>query len=93
MANQAVEKLEQDAEITRLLSENATSITFDRLPADVVTVTKHCLLDWLGVAMADALEPLTKQLADFVGSEGSAAQATLIGTGSKVSAGQAALVA
>ncbi|MFT5447608.1 MAG: 2-methylcitrate dehydratase PrpD [Gammaproteobacteria bacterium] len=90
--NKAVENLEHVEEVTRLLSENASSITFDRLPADVVTVTKHCLLDWLAVTMAGALEPLTQQLTDFVSSEGGAPQATLIGTGGKVSAGQAALV-
>lgn len=92
MVEQAVEHKAECPEITRLLAQNATDITFDRLPADVVFVTKHCLLDWLGVTMAGAREPLTRQLADYVGAEGGAAQATLIGIGGKVSAGQAALV-
>ncbi len=92
MVEQAVEQAGQSSEITRLLAENATEIAFDALPADVVFVTKHCLLDWLGVTMAGALEPLTQKLADYVAAEGGAAQATLIGIGRKVSAGQAALV-
>ena len=92
MVEQAVEQAGQSPEITRLLAENATGITFDALPADVVFVTKHCLLDWLGVTMAGAQEPLTVKLADFVGAEGGAAQAMLNGIGKRVSVGQAALV-
>ena len=92
MVEQAVDRTGNTPEITRLLSENAISISFDRLPDDVVFVTKHCLLDWLGVTMAGAQEPLTRQLADYVGAEGGAPQATLIGIGNRVSVGQAALV-
>ncbi len=92
MANPAVESIQDAPDITRRLAANVAALTYDQLPADVVFVAKHCLLDWLGVTMAGAQEPLTAMLVDYVGAEGGAPQATIIGLGGKVSVGQAALV-
>lgn len=92
MAEQAAERIQDAPDITRQLAANVAALAYDQLPADVVTVTKHCLLDWLGVTMAGAQEPLTHKLVDYVESEGGAPQATVIGLGGKVSVGQAALV-
>ena len=92
MANPAVESIQDAPDITRRLAANVAALTYGQLPADVVFVAKHCLLDWLGVTMAGAQEPLTAMLVDYVGAEGGAPQATIIGLGGKVSVGQAALV-
>ena len=92
MAEQAVESLQETPDITRQLAANVAALAYEALPADVVFVAKHCLLDWLGVTIAGAHEPLTRKLVDYVGAEGGAPQATIIGLGGKVSAGQAALV-
>jgi 2-methylcitrate dehydratase PrpD len=68
-----------DRSATRELAEHARSLRLDALPSDVVTVAKHCLLDWLGTALAGSREPLSlilrRQLAP--GREGG--EATLLG--------------
>src|SRR5690606_28450627 len=65
---------------------------FDELPEDVLTRAKQCLLDWLGVTIAGHDEPLVRILRDEVAGQGGHEQATLIGTGGRVSTQQAALV-
>jgi 2-methylcitrate dehydratase PrpD len=80
------------SDVTRRLAERASALRYDDLPPEVVTVAKHCLLDWLGVTLAGASEPLTRLLLDQVREEGGQAQASLIGIGDKVSVPQAALV-
>jgi len=92
MANQAAERIQDAPDITRRLAANAAALRYDHLPAEVVFVTKHCLLDWLGVTIAGAQEPLTRMLADHVAEEGGGRHATLIGLGGMVSVGQASLV-
>jgi 2-methylcitrate dehydratase PrpD len=92
MANPAFETIQDAPDITRQLAANIAAMTYDSLPADVVFVAKHCLLDWLGVTMAGAHEPLTGMLVDHAAAEGGAPQATIIGLGGKVSVGQAALI-
>ena len=79
-------------DVTRRLAERASGLRYTDLPPDVVTVAKHCLLDWLGVTLAGAREPLTRLLLDQVLEEGGQPQASLIGMGGKVSVSQAALV-
>ena len=79
-------------QITRSLANHAMGLTFKALPAEVVEVAKHCLLDWIGVALAGSKEPLTQILIDQVKADGGAAQATLIGDGRKVNMAQAALI-
>jgi 2-methylcitrate dehydratase PrpD len=76
------------AEVTR----RAAALRFEDLPPDVVEVAKHCALDWFGVALAGAVEPVTRILRDQVLSEGGAPQAVLVGSGQRVSRSQAALV-
>ena len=78
--------------VTAAIAESARGITYGALPADVRALATHCLLDWLGVALAGAGEPLTGMLRAEVLDEGGAPQATLIGHGARVSARQAALV-
>ena len=81
-----------DTDLTLRLAENSMSFDLDTLPAAVVAVAKHCLLDWLGVTLAGSREPLSLILRDQALDEGGAAQASIIGDGRKLSMLQAALV-
>jgi 2-methylcitrate dehydratase PrpD len=78
--------------ITAILADHCRGIRYDDLPADAITVAKQCLLDWLGVTIAGADEPLTRILRAEAMEQGGNPQATLIGTGERVTAAQAALV-
>lgn len=80
------------AAITRPLAEFASGLRFEDLPEEVVAVARHCLLDMIGVTLAGMDEPLVGMLREQVAEDGGNPQATLIGHGGKVSAGQAALV-
>lgn len=64
----------------------------DSMPCEVILVAKECLLDWLGVALAGSREPISRILLEEVLENGGGAQATVIGTGPKVTAQQACLV-
>lgn len=75
-------------DVTRLLA----GIHFDALPEHVVTFAKHCFLDWLGVTIAGAPEPLTKILRQEAAEQGGAAINSLIGSGEKTSPQWAALI-
>jgi len=81
-----------DRAVTRTLADFAMGIHFEDLPADVVEVSKHCLLDWIGVTLAGRDEPLTRMLLDQAIEDGGAPQATVVGEATKVSMSQAALV-
>ena len=78
--------------VTTEVARRGRAVTFSQLPDDVITVAKHCVLDWVGVTVAGSREPVTGMIRDFVLDEGGAPQATLIGTGQRVSAREAALV-
>lgn len=65
---------------------------FEDLPADVVALARHCTLDWLAVTLAGSLEPVARIVRDEVLEQGGAPQASLLGWGDRVAAGQAALV-
>ncbi len=80
------------AAVTYRLAEFCRGIRYDDVPADAMEVARQCLLDWLGVTIAGSSEPLAQMLRDQVLDEGDNAQATLVGSGHQVTAGQAALV-
>jgi 2-methylcitrate dehydratase PrpD len=79
-------------DVTAALAEFAMNIRFADLPADVVEVSKHCFLDWIGVTLAGRDEPLVRMLIDQAQSEGGLPQATVVGEATKVTASQAALI-
>jgi 2-methylcitrate dehydratase PrpD len=79
-------------DVTRRIAEAGQAIRFEALPDDVVTRAKQCVLDWLGVTLAGADEPLTCILREEAREQGGYPQATLVGWGEKVATGQAALV-
>jgi 2-methylcitrate dehydratase PrpD len=76
---------------TAALADAVRGLSFEELPPDVLTVAKHCLLDWLGVTLAGAREPLAGILADelLAGAEG---EATVVGRRERAAAAVAALV-
>lgn len=85
--------LGESRQITRPLADYVMGLAFERLPANVVEVAKHCFLDWIGVTIAGSAEPLARMLVDQVRADGGAPQASLIGVGGlRASVGQAALV-
>jgi 2-methylcitrate dehydratase PrpD len=75
--------------ITAALVANARAIRFDAIPADVVTVAKTCVLDWLGCALAGSREPLTDILVTEAATHG---PSSLIGRDQKTTTQWAALV-
>ena len=82
---------EAPPEITRALVRHARSITPDTIPADALEATRHCLLDFLGCALAGAREPLAEILVRDVAVPEASRQATLIGRTERATAQTAAL--
>jgi len=78
--------------ITRVLADYASSLRFEDLPADVRTVAKHCMLDWLGVTLAGSRQDAGRIVREEALDQGGAPQATLLGDGTRTSVSQAALV-
>lgn len=78
--------------LTRALANYSSSLRFDDIPAEVRTVVRHCLLDWLGVTLAGSREDAARIVREEALEQGGASQATLVGDGRRTSVGQAALV-
>lgn len=78
--------------VTRALANYSSGLRFDDIPAEVRTVVRHCLLDWLGVTLAGSREDAARIVREEAMEQGGAPQATLIGAGQRTSIGQAALV-
>ena len=81
-----------DTDLTLKLARNSMAFTHDTLPHEAVEVARHCFLDWLGVTLAGASEPLTRILLEEAIAAGGNPQATIIGDGRKLSMQQAALI-
>ncbi len=77
---------------TRMLAERVSAACYERVPAPAAEVAKQALLDFIGVTLAGANEPLTRILREDAASEGSSAQAQIIGAGERWSTTQAALI-
>ncbi len=77
-------------ELTSALVDDVSSLLEAPLPPEVVTVARHCLLDFLGVAIAGATEPLVEILVAELAS--SAGGATLVGRAERASRIDAALI-
>lgn len=52
------------SELTDHLWERFGALAIDDVPAEVVTVAQHCVLDWFGCAIAGSREPLAAILRD-----------------------------
>ena len=77
---------------TARIAERAVSTRFEDLSPEAITVTKQCLMDFIGVALAGMNEPLARILLEEVEEQGGHPQASMFRTGRKASLGQAALV-
>ena len=78
--------------LTQALAHRIASLRYDDLPADVVAIAKHCILDWVAVTVQGALDPLVTILAEQVAAEGGIDSATLVGRSRGATPRQAALV-
>ena len=87
-----VVKRAQTIELTRTLAEQASAVTYDALPEPVRALARQCVLDYYGVALAGADDPLAKILLDELAEAGGATQASIIGHKARLPALSAALV-
>jgi 2-methylcitrate dehydratase PrpD len=78
--------------ITQELCEAIREMDYESLPQDVIDEAKLCLLDWLGVTLGGANEPLTKILMEMAEATGVTEQASIIGHNRKDSVLNAALI-
>src|SRR5260370_6246705 len=65
----------QAADLTHGLAERASAVTYDALPEPVRALTRQCLLDYFGVALAGADDPLVAILLDELADAGGPPQA------------------
>jgi 2-methylcitrate dehydratase PrpD len=82
----------QAAELTRGLAAQASAMTYEALPDEVRALTRQCVLDYYGVALAGAGDPLVAILLDELAEAGGAVQASIIGHKARLPALSAALV-
>src|SRR5712691_897451 len=80
------------ASVTRTLAERAAAVSYEALPEPVRALARQCVLDYYGVALAGADDPLVAILLDEVSEAGGAAQAGIIGHKARLPVLSAALV-
>jgi 2-methylcitrate dehydratase PrpD len=78
--------------LTRILAAQASAVTYDSLPEPVRALARQCVLDYYGVALAGADDPLVDILLAELDEAGGAAQASVIGHKARLPALSAALV-
>jgi len=78
--------------VTRALVRRARGIRYEELPDEAREAGRHCLLDFLGCALAGAGEPLTEILVREVARGEGSSQAGLIGRSERATLQTAALV-
>lgn len=76
--------------LTRKLAEDACAYAYADLPHEAIAYAKHCILDWFGVALAGAGEPLSGILVDELAQD--EGPNTLIGHRSRANIFDAALI-
>ena len=81
-----------EREITRALVGAVRNLRYDDLPDDAREVARHCVLDFFGVALAGAREPLVDFLVDVVVEPENSSAVSLIGRSERATAATAALV-
>ncbi|MET0154124.1 MAG: MmgE/PrpD family protein [Candidatus Binatia bacterium] len=81
-----------ERQITRALVDAVCNLRYDDLPDDAREAARHCVLDFFGVALAGAREPLVDFLVDVVARPENASAASLIGRSERAAAVTAALV-
>jgi 2-methylcitrate dehydratase PrpD len=79
-------------DLTRALARQSAALDYDELPGPVCELAAQCILDYLGVALAGAADPLVRILLDEMAEAGGASQAGIIGHSIRLPALSAALV-
>ena len=82
----------QAVELTRALAARANVVSYDALPEAVRVLARQCVLDYYGVALAGADDPLVSILLDELSEAGGAEQASVIGHKARLPALSAALL-
>jgi 2-methylcitrate dehydratase PrpD len=77
---------------TRALVDRVRAIRYEGIPDEAREVARHCLLDFLGCALAGADDPLTEILVAQVAADEGGSQAGLIGRPERATLRTAALV-
>jgi 2-methylcitrate dehydratase PrpD len=80
--------------LTLALADRASSLRFDHLPADVVEVSRHALLDWFGVTLGGSREDATTILLETLPARASGGRGwvSIVGHDLRLWAPHAALV-
>ncbi len=78
--------------VTATLTEWALARDTARLPADVREAARRCVLDWMGVALAGASDPLIRILTGAAQDEGGYPACALVAQHERVAPLQAALI-
>lgn len=78
--------------ITETLVEQARDIGARSLPADVLEAARQSLLDWCGIAIAGANEPLVQKLLEEAREQGGHPLSTIVWHGERTSPAYAALI-
>ena len=69
--------------LTHLIAEYIHQTDYTKFPEDVIEKAKLCLLDWIGVTLAGAREPISEITSNLVLGFGGHGQATILGKGWK----------
>ena len=77
---------------TRAIVERTRAISWDAIPDEAREVARHCILDFLGVAIAGSREPLADILVREVASAEGSRECALIGRAERASRLSAALI-
>src|SRR5579864_5603946 len=77
------------APVSKILAEFCATAIFERLPKQVVADTERAVLDWLGSAMAGALEAPARMAREVVAKLGRSDDATIFSGGRSSAAGAA----
>ena len=80
-----------EGKATTVLADFVARSRYENLPAEVVAMSKKCLLDWLGNAIGGSCEPAARHIIDFVKETGGKKQASILGVGIRTNVINAAL--
>ncbi len=80
------------ADLTQELAAQASAVKYEELPEPVREVARQCVLDYLGVAIAGADDPLVRILVEEMSEAGGTPQASIIGHSLRLPMLSAALV-
>ncbi|MFV1853121.1 MAG: MmgE/PrpD family protein [Thalassospira sp.] len=77
--------------VTTKFAKQTEALTFEKLPSEVVDITKRVIIDGLGCAIGGFNSSTGKSVRDFAQSTGGTPEATLFGTNIKVASSPAIL--